>query len=293
MTTATATSPTAGTTVPRKGRLTFTGVLRSEFIKLWSLRSTYWCCAIVIVLSVGFVLLLSSIQRPSVPGAPAAAALSASAQQVAALADATIGVGIGQLVFSVLGVLAITGEYSTGMIRSTLTAEPKRLPTLIGKAAVLAVSSFVVGLITLFGTAAIIFPILPGIHIHPNWGDSNLVFALFGGAAYIALITLLAFSIGAIIRSTAGGIASAIGLVLVVPAVLGILSNTTGAKWLSNIVVFLPTQAGRLLYSYGGPKGEITNGYVTLNSTEGGLVLLAWFVVPFVIAAILLMRRDA
>jgi ABC-2 type transport system permease protein len=150
-----------------------------------------------------------------------------------------------------------------------------------------------VGLITLYGTAAIIFPILPGIGIHPNWGDSNLAYALLGGAAYVALIALVAFSIGAIIRSTAGGIAGAIGLVLVVPAILGILSGTTGAKWIANIVEFLPTNAGRLLYAYGSPKAGITNGIVTLNTTEGGLVLLAWFLVPFIIASVLLVRRDA
>jgi ABC-2 type transport system permease protein len=286
--------PATGASTPRKSRLTFGGVLTSEFIKLWTLRSTLWCCLIVIVLSVGFGLLLSSFQRPQVVGAPAATALTIGAQQAVALSDATIGVGIGQLVLSVLGVLVISGEYTTGMIRSTFAAEPKRLPTLFAKAAALAVTTFLVGLVTVFGTAAVIFPILPGIHIHPNWNDSNLLVGLLGGAAYLALVSLLAFTIGAIIRSTAGGIAAAIGLVLVVPTVLQIVAGTTGLIWISNIVNFLPTQAGRLLYGYGSPTAGVTKtGVLILDSTTGGLVLAGWFVVLFVVAAVLLKRRDA
>jgi len=285
---------TPETAPTRKSRLTFGGVLTAEFIKLWTLRSTLWCCVILVVLSVGFGLLLSSFQRPQTPGAPAAAALTLGAQQAVALSDATIGVGIGQLVLSVLGVLVISGEYTTGMIRSTFAAEPKRLPTLFAKAAALAVTTFLVSLITVFGTAAVIFPILPGIHVHPNWGDSNLLIGLLGGAAYLALISLLAFTIGAIIRSTAGGIAAAIGLVLVVPTVLEIVSGTTGLIWIDNVVNFLPTQAGRLLYGYGSPTAGVTKtGVVILDSTSGGLVLVGWFVVLFVVAAVLLKRRDA
>jgi ABC-2 type transport system permease protein len=294
MTTPTVTTSTAPATLPRhQTRLTFGGVLRSEFIKLWTLRSTFWCCVIVVLLSVGIGLLLATVQPPARAGVPSTANLTTAAQQAIALRDATVGTGIGQLVLSVLGVLVISGEYSTGMIRSTLAAEPKRLPTLIAKAIVLGLTTIVVGFVTIFGTAVIIFPLLPGIHVHPDWSDSKLLLGMLGGVVYLTVISLIAFSIGAIIRSTAGGIATAIGLILVVPTVLQIVAATTGAAWAANVVTFLPTEAGSKLNGYGTGTASVIKGIVTLDSTLGGLVLLAWFVVLFVVAGVLLKRRDA
>jgi ABC-2 type transport system permease protein len=290
---ATVTPPSPVTTPTHPIRLTFRGVLKSEFIKLWTLRSTFWCCVIVIVLSVGIGLLLATVQAPARAGVPVNPSPTTAAQQATAVRDATVGTGIGQLVLSVLGVLVISGEYSTGMIRSTFAAEPKRLPTLFAKAIVLGITTFVVGLVTVFGTAAIIFPLLPGIHVHPNWGDSKLELALFGAAGYLAVISLIAFSIGALIRTTAGGIAAAIGLILVAPTILDIVAATTGATWAQNLVAFAPTNAGGKLYAYVSSAPSTTSGVVSLDAHTGGLVLLAWFVVLFVAAAVLLKRRDA
>ncbi|MEJ1230094.1 MAG: hypothetical protein WDM88_04895 [Galbitalea sp.] len=157
----------------------------------------------------------------------------------------------------------------------------------------LAVTTLVVGLITIYGTAAIIFPLLPGIHVHPDWSDWKLNEALLGGAVYLAIISLIAFSIGAIIRSTAGGIAAALGLILVLPTILQIIAATTQATWAQNLIVFSPTNAGGHLYDYVVGTPTATAGVALLDRTEGGLVLLAWFVVLFVVAAILLKRRDA
>jgi ABC-2 type transport system permease protein len=292
VTTSSATAETVAT-LPRKSRLTFGGVLKSEFIKLFTLRSTFWCCVIVVLLSVGVGLLLATVTPPARAGVPAAPDPTTLQQQVTAVRDATVGTGIGQLVLSVLGVLVISGEYGTGMIRSTFAAEPKRLPTLIAKAIVLGVSTFVVGLVTVFGTAAIIFPLLPGIHVHPDWSDSKLQLALFGAAGYLAVVSLIAFSIGAIIRNTAGGVAAAIGLILVAPTILEIVAATTGAAWAENLVAFAPTNAGGKLYAYVSSSPSTTDGVVSLDAHQGGLVLLAWFVVLFVVAAVLLKRRDA
>ena len=281
------------TTSPRSTRLTFGGVLKSEFIKLFTLRSTFWCCVIVVVLAVGVGLLLATVTPPARSGVPAAPNPTNLQQQATAVRDATVGTGIGQLVLSVLGVLVISGEYGTGMIRSTFAAEPKRLPTLIAKSIVLGITTFVVGLITVFGTAAIIFPLLPGIHVHPDWSDSKLLLSLFGAAGYLAVISLIAFSIGALIRNTAGGIAAAIGLILVAPTILEIVAGTTGAVWAQNLVAFAPTTAGAKLYSYISSSPSRTDGVVSLDAHQGGLVLLAWFVVLFVAAAVALKRRDA
>lgn len=274
-------------------KLTFGGILKSEFIKLFTLRSTYWCLLLLIVLSVGLGLLVGTVHPPHVAGAPVQPALTHAQQQAQAVRDATIGSEIGELVLAVLGALVITGEYGTGMIRSTFAAVPKRLPALIGKALVLAITALAAGLVTIYGTAAIIFPLLPGIKIHPDWSDWHLQESLLGGGVYLALIALVAFSMGAIIRNSAGGIAGALGLVFVLPIIVSIIGGITQQKWVTNINSVLPTQAGSSLFSYSNPKTAVTSGLLSLDRLDGALILLGWFVVLFVIASILLKRRDA
>jgi ABC-2 type transport system permease protein len=116
---------------------------------------------------------------------------------------------------------------------------------------------------------------------------------MLGAAVYLMVISLIAFSIGAIVRNTAGGIATAMGLVLVLPTILQIIAGTTGATWAANLVAFAPTSAGGKLYAYTSSASTSSSGVVSLDGTQGGLVLLAWFVVLVIIAAILLKRRDA
>jgi ABC-2 type transport system permease protein len=287
--TATTAAPIAG-----KSRLTFGGVIKSEFIKLFTLRSTFWCIVIVVVLSVGFGLIAATLQAPARAGAPAAVPLTTAAQQAAAVSYATIGSRIGELVLAVLGALVITGEYGTGMIRSTFAAVPKRTPALIAKAIVLAVTSFVVGLVAIFGTAAIIFPLLPGSKkIHPDWTDWHVVESLFGAALYLAIIALIAFSVGAIIRNSAGGIAAALGLVLVLPGLVELIGGLTQLTWIQNIGKVLPSAVGGNLSNYTGTKTQVVSGLISLDRLDSGLILVGWFVVLFVVAAVLLKRRDA
>jgi ABC-2 type transport system permease protein len=292
VTTATATTPTNNS--PRVSRLTFGGVLKSEFIKLFTLRSTFWCIVIVVVLSIGFGLIVATVQAPARAGVPAAAALTVAQQQAQAVSFATIGSRIGELVLAVLGALVITGEYGTGMIRSTFAAVPKRLPALIAKAIVLAITSFVVGVVAIGGTAAIIFPLLPGTKkIHPDWTNGHVIDAMLGGVLYLVLVALIAFSLGAIIRNSAGGIAAALGLVLVLPGLVGLIGGLTQLTWIENIANILPSAAGGNLSTYTDGKTQVVSGIISLDRLDSGLVVLAWFVVLFVVAAVLLKRRDA
>ena len=282
------------TTTPRSSRVTFGGVIKSEFIKLFTLRSTFWCIVILVVLSVGFGLLAATISPPARAGVPAPATLSVAAQQAQAVSYANVGSQIGELVLAVLGVLVISGEYGTGMIRSTFAAVPRRTPALGAKAIVLGITSFVVGLVTIFGTAAIIFPLLPGTKkIHPDWTDWHVVESLIGGAVYLTLIALIAFSIGAIVRNSAGGIAAALGLVLVLPTLVAIVGGLTQATWIENVGNVLPSAVGANLANYTGTKTQVVSGLLSLDRLDSGLVLLAWFVVLFAGAALLLKRRDA
>ena len=180
------------------------------------------------------------------------------------------------------------------MIRSTFAAVPKRTPVLIAKAIVLGVTSFVVGLVATFGTAAIIFPLLPGAKkIHPDWTDWHLIESLIGGALYLVLIALIAFSIGAIIRNSAGGIAAALGLVLVLPGLVGLIGGLTQLTWIENIATVLPSAAGGNLFGYTGHQTQVVSGLVSFDRLDSGLVVVAWFAVLFVAAAVLIKRRDA
>lgn len=295
MTSTTAVTP--HTPEHRKSNLSFPHVVRSEWIKLRTLRSTLWCFALIILLTVGFGFLLAATINTS--DGPA---LDADAQNSFAVSVATLGVNFTQLVAAVLGVLIISGEYTTGMIRSTFAAVPKRLPAFFAKVLVLAVSTFVVGLFSIVVTALVTIPLLASKGIEGNLLDIHVMRALLGGAVYLTLIAVLAFGFGAALRSSAGGIATVLGLILVIPPVLSIVSALTKATWIHNVSVFLPSAAGGRMYALGdavtirgGPPGATApaSDLLTLDATQGLLVLAGWVVVLLVTATILVKRRDA
>jgi len=222
-------------------------------------------------------------------------AIDAETQKSLTVMVATFGVNFTQLVVAVLGVLIISGEYTTGMIRSTFTAVPTRLPALFAKALVLAVATFVVSLVSIIVTALVTAPILSGQGIEGQLLDGEVMRALVGGAGYLTLVALLAFGFGAILRNSAGGIASVLGLILVVPSVLQILAGITQSVWAQNLSAFLPSTAGALMYTIGdgSAAGAIGADVIALDATQGFLVLLGWVAVMIIAAAALIKRRDA
>jgi ABC-2 type transport system permease protein len=278
-------------------RLRFTGVLRSEWIKLVTLRSTIWCYVIVLLLTVGLAALIAQVipteasDAPTGPG-PGGGFDTTAGPEAQWLTISTAAVGFAQLVIVVLGALVITGEYGTGMIRSTFSAVPKRLPAIAAKAIVFAVVTFVVGAVALGAAALVSRPILVARGLEPDFGDPGVWLGLLGAAAYLTLLGLLALAIGTIVRSTAAGIATAVGLVLVAPTVLTLVGALTQADWASNLSAVLPSAAGARLYSY-QPEGSVVDGVLTLDAAQGLLVLVAWVVVASVAAGILVKRRDA
>jgi ABC-2 type transport system permease protein len=279
--------------------LSFAGILRSEWIKLRTVRSTPWCYVAIILLTIGLGMLLS-VALPT-----ATTAATTDTQQSTWLTVTTLGVNFAQLVIAVLGALVITGEYSTGMIRSTFVAVPTRLPALAAKLLVFGVATFVISLIALVATALITAPLLPGRAIHPDLGDSAIWIALIGAAGYLTLIGCLSLAIGTILRSTAGTIAASLGLVLVAPIILRVLANLTQAQWAANVDVFLPSNAGGRLFAYpastasvltppaGTPNAATTVSTIVLEPWQALLVVAAWFVAALIVGAILLKRRDA
>jgi ABC-2 type transport system permease protein len=165
-----------------------------------------------------------------------------------------------------------------------------------------------VELVGLIIAALVTAPLLPAKGITADFGDGKVWLALIGGAGYVALIGLLAFGIGLIIRSSAAGIAAALGLVLVVPTILQVLATVTRADWPANIAAFLPASAGGKLYAYQGAAAESlapsrpggagaaaasASNVIVLDSWQGLLVVVGWVVVAFVVGTILVKRRDA
>lgn len=308
----TATAPSTGpgaapSTRPRSGhvdhvRVTFPRIVRSEWIKLRTLRSTLWCLALIIILIVGIGLLVAAL----VPGTAVTGTTGEKSLQVTVN---TAGLGLGQLIAAILGVLVISGEYSTGMIRSTFAAVPSRIPAVIAKVLVLGVTIFVAVLVSVAISAVITAPILSGKGLGSHLSDGDVLLPLLGGAGYVALIALLAFGFGAIIRVSAGGIAAILGLVLVIPGILQAVATLANVTWLSNVVAFLPSQAGAKIYAFNATASATTglgarraaeaatttttSGIVDLNAWQGLLVLLAWVVAGLIASLILVKRRDA
>lgn len=278
MTTTASSTDAASTHADHPGQLSFARILNSEWIKLRSLRSTVWSYAIMVVISLGMAALMSlSLQLG--PGA-----LPAEEQTRFLVQASTFGVFFGQLIVAVLGVLIISGEYSTGMIRSTLTAVPKRLPALLAKALVLFVTTFVVGLASTVGAFLMASPILAGKGLQANLFDSDVLLPFLAAALYLALVSVFALGLGAILRSSAGGISAALGTILLLPIVVLMIP----AQWARDTVPYLLMNAGLGSFgldAFGGPS--------PLEAWQQILVIIAWALATLVIGAALLKRRDA
>ena len=258
-----------------RGGLRATGLLRSEWIKLRSVRSTIWAYAVTIVGGIGLSAMLGL--STSVEG------LTAADQTSLVVQAATMGLLLAQLSVSILGVLVISGEYSTGMIRSTLTAAPRRYSALLAKAAVFAAVTFVVGLIITFGSYFVAASLMATRGAESSLGDPGVISALVGGALFLSLIGVLSLGIGTIVRSGAGGIAATIGLLMLAPIVFALIP----AEWAADVARYLPTAVGGAMYQIP------LDGGTGMDPVQGLLFLLAWVAVALGSGAALLTRRDA
>lgn len=266
-------------------RLTFPHLLRSEWIKLVSLRSTVWSVVLIVGFGVGISVLFALSMASS--------DLQNTASVAFTLSTITIGLMLGQIVAAVLGVLAISGEYSTGMIRSTLTAVPARLPVLAAKSIVMFGLVAAVGLVTLVGSWAATFPIYAAQGIATGLLEPGLLLALLGGAAYLGLTAVFGLGIGAVIRSSAGGVSVVLGVILGLQILLPIL--TLGVDWIVDVMPYSFTNAGQSMFSLPAdlPAGTEPQRGAPLEPWLGGLVVLAWTAVSLALASVLLRRRDA
>lgn len=271
----------------RSSGIHFSGVLRSEWIKLRSLRSTAWTFLLLLVLPIGIGVLLAAFADTGGQGLTGDAARNALVQY------STSGTMLSVLIVAVIGALVVTGEYGTGMIRSSFAAVPRRSVALAAKAIVLAVAVFVTSAVSVWATAFVTLPIAAGRDVEASL-DASVAMPLLGASVYLTLIALLAFAVGVVLRSTAGAIAGVLGLMLVAPVVVQLVQSFTGADWLGTLTNLLPQNAGQPLMQFGT---EVTSGWhdgvLALGGWSGFAVLLAWVVVASVTALGLVEKRDA
>jgi ABC-type transport system involved in multi-copper enzyme maturation permease subunit len=197
-----------------------------------------------------------------------------------------IGVSFAQLAFGVLGVLIISGEYSTGMIRSTFAAVPKRLPVLWAKTGVFGLVTLVLSvpstLIAFFAAQSILRGhSLNGHDIALSFSDPGVARAVIGGALYLTVSGLFGLGLGAILRNTAAGISAFAAILFVLPPLMGVLPSS----WNNAISPYLPSNAGSAIMQTGTPDH-------TLAPWTGLGLFVAYTAIVIAFAAIQLRRRD-
>lgn len=259
------------------GRGTLTWVVRSEWAKLWSLRSTGWTLAIMFLVSVGFSILASWGTATHLKEA------RAGGTTIDPTNIATAGLAFGQLALGVLGVLIISGEYSTGGIKSSLAAVPQRAMFLTAKLIVFTVVTLVAAMVTSFACFYLGMTFFSAHDAGVGIGDPHVLRAVLGAGLVTTISGLLGVAIGTVLRHSAGAITITVGLLFVVPIVLGSIP----AHIVHDIDKYFLVDA----------TANTTQAMAATNNMLGpwtGLIVYAVEVVALiVISAILLERRDA
>lgn len=255
-------------------------LLASEWTKIRSVRSTLWTLILLVVVTVGFTALLSLAVSTSWNQARPGQRAATAADPVATILGT--GITFGQLLVCVLGVLIISSEYSTGAIRASLMAVPRRFPMLAAKGLVFAVIMFVAGEVTAFGSFFAGSAILHS-HAPVALSDPGVTRSVLGAGLYLTVLGLFAMAIGALLRHTAGAISTAIGVVFVLP----IIAQFLPGSWGQHIHDYLPSSAGQMITQ------AHEGAHQVLTPWQGFAVLCAWTVVLLAGAFYFLQRRDA
>jgi ABC-type transport system involved in multi-copper enzyme maturation permease subunit len=279
--------------------VTSPGLLLAEWTKIRSVRSTLWTLAVFAVVSLGLTGLLTWLTLH-------AASQGRNDARGAGLVTDPVGfilgtgLGLGQLAICVLGALVITSEYSSGSIRASLLAVPRRYPLLLAKglvfAALVVIAGEIVAFCSYFIGAAIVtghtvtesFPIAHhAVTVHHRvtvaLSQPGVTRAVVGAGLYLTLLGVFALAIGALIRHTAGAITAVIGMVLVIFPLAGLLPGSWGA----HVHAYLPTVAGQLITADKPQAGQL------LSAWQGFGVFCAWTALLLAAALYLLQRRDA
>ncbi|MGW6564205.1 ABC transporter permease [Streptomyces sp. NPDC054975] len=250
--------------------LTHARVLRSEWHKLWTVRSTWITLVAAVALVLGVGILMGATYTSD-----------GGDSDVDTVVLTLYGSQLGGICLAVLGILVTAGEYSTGLIRASLTAVPRRLPVLWAKTTVFTAVIFTVSFVTALITFLTAQLFLSDTDQAASLADDGVLAALAGNAAGVTLLSLVALGLGAALRSVPGGIGAFIGGVMVLPEVLGMLPYDA----VDTAIRYFPTQAA----------GALGSADPMPNAASPGAALLAlclWAAASLIVPALSLKRRD-
>jgi ABC-2 type transport system permease protein len=225
---------------PAKGRAGFGGALASEWTKFRSVRSTMWILLTLFVLTIGISALGSHGQANNLPTNNGVVAYIHNTR------DLEFGTILGQLVVIVLGAIGVASEYSSGMIRTTLSVQPRRGTIYFAKLLILAASTFVVGEIIAFVSFFIGKSFFSSQGIEFSLSNTATLMAVIGAGGYLTGCALLAFGLGALFRNTAAGIAVPVAMLLVVDILVNAALPST---WQVHVDRYVPMEAGFQMWS--------------------------------------------
>jgi ABC-type transport system involved in multi-copper enzyme maturation permease subunit len=271
-------APATTTTPVSPLKVTQGRVIRSEWMKFRSLRSTLYTLLAAVALTIGIGALFSAVTASQYHTFSAADKATFNP-----ISTSLTGITFAVVAFGVVGVLLMSGEYSTGMIRASLTAVPRRLPVLWGKLAVFAGAIFSVSLVTSFISFFVGQALLSSHHLSVAITAPDALRSVIGAALYVTVAGMIGVALGALLRNTAAGIATFAAVFFVIPPLTELLPASVS----DHVSQYLPSNAGEVLW--GGTNG-VTN---PLSPWTGFAVLCGYAVILIAGAAWRLRRADA
>jgi hypothetical protein len=259
-------------------------VLNSEFIKFRTLLSTLILLACTVLVVVGFGALSAwgtgQFAEEALRDPEAAAAVAAQGGDLA-IGIPTSGIGFAQLILGSLAVLLMSSEFSTGMARSTFAAVPKRTPAFVAKLLVVSVTAFVVTAISVYLAGLVALPILDNYDLKLDLASSQSIKMLLINSAYVAAVAAIGMALGSLLRNSAGGIMSLVGLFFVAPIAFQLIPG----DFFVQTRKYLPGNTVE-------PMTAVQHMPDTLEAWQAAFVLGAWVVIPVLLAAVVLKKRD-
>jgi ABC-2 type transport system permease protein len=271
--TSTLAEPSADAGPTRVDTIGFTNVLHSEWTKLRSLRSSQLCAGLVVVLMFGLAIIM---------GARWAHQSGAIPDNFDATNVGLSGVFLAMIVVGAVGVLTISSEYATGMIRATFGAVPQRLAVLAAKAVVLATVTFVGGEVVTVTSFVLCQAFLARKDAGVSLADPGVLTAVVGAGLFLTAVALLGVGLGAAIRHTAGAISAFFGLVFALPAVVDLLPT----NWRNDIIEYLPLNAASQIL-------QTDHRSDALGPWQGLGVFCLYVAAALIAGAVVVDRRDA
>ena len=254
--------------------MNFADVLRSEWTKLRSVRSTYWTMFFAVAVTIGVAVIVCVKWAQDIRHSPGTT--------IDATTISLNGIFLAQVAVGTLGVMVISSEYGTGMIRATFGAVPQRRAVLAAKGLVFGVVTLVLGEVLSFVAFGIGQAILSGAHAGVSLGQPEVLRAVVGGGLYLAAVGLLGFGIGALVRHTAGALSAFFGILFALTALTDLLPTS----WRNDVIPYMPANAGTQIFA-------VQRVHDALAPWTGLGVLCLYAGAAISAAAVLVTRRDA